>query len=370
MLREHLAMDNPVRLVTLSLANVRRWAGDSKQAIDLYERLLEDDPLDKEALLGKAIACKNHGRFFEARGLLNQVLSQDGTDEIALQQREKVDRLVAPALDSFLSHFEDEDKRRRLKWGNSAKLPVSDELTIEASWARAELDDRRTARVREDEYSFGTVGQLDEIRYDLSYTFRDFIRADDAHNYLLEAGAPLLFDDVTFTHGYRSEETARAAIQDLRYHENAVSIYQTLGDQLSAYVRYRRRDFTDDNWRDNFKITGFYRFFDKPRLLAGCEFVHDDTDFYSPAYYTPDQLRMVQAVFRVQGPLLESLKYNLRYAVGPAFERGASDKIVHNGSLSLDYEAGDAVQMGLLLGFSDTPTYGDEYVLVNLQYRF
>jgi tetratricopeptide (TPR) repeat protein len=363
-------MNDPVRLVTLSLANVRRWAGDSKQAIALYDRLLEDNPQDKEALLGKAIACKNHGRFFEARGLLDQVLTQDGTNEIALQQREKVDRLAAPAIDSFLSHFEDEDKRRRLKWGNSFKLPVSDELTIEAGWARAELDDRRTARVREDEYSLGTIGQLDEIRYNLSYTFRDFIRADDAHNYLLEAGAPVLFDDVTFTHGYRSEETARAAIQDLRYHENAVSIYQALGEQLSGYVRYRRRDFTDDNWRNNFKITGFYRLLEKPRLLAGCEFVHDDTDFNSPAYYTPDQLRMVQAVFRIQGPLLENLEYNLRYAVGPAFERGASDKIVHNGSLSLDYEAGDSVQMGLLLGFSDTPTYGDEYVLVNLQYRF
>ncbi len=369
-LREHLAMNDPVRLTTLSLAKVRRWAGHDEQAIALYERLLEGDPQDKEALLGKAIACKNHGRFFEARALLDQVLAQDGADEIALQQREEVDRFAAPVVDSFLSHFEDEDKRRRLKWGNSAQLPVSDELTIEASWARAELDDRRTVRVRENEYSLRTIFQPDEIRYDLSYTFRDFIRADDAHNYLLEAGAPLLFDDVTFTHGYRSEETARAAMQGIRYHENAVSIYQAISEQLSAYARYRRRDFTDDNWRNNFKLTGLYRFLDEPRVLAGCELVHDDTDLYSPMYYTPDQLRMVQAVLRVQGPLLESLKYNLRYAVGPAFERGASDKIVHNGSLSLLYEAGDAVEMGLLLGFSDTPTYGDEYVLVNLQYRF
>ena len=79
---------------------------------------------------------------------------------------------------------------------------------------------------------------------------------------------------------------------------------------------------------------------------------------------------MVQAVLRAQGPVLESLKYNLRYAIGPAWERGADEKVVQNGSLSLRYEASDSVEMGFLVGFSDTPTYGNEYVLVNLEYRF
>lgn len=96
----------------------------------------------------------------------------------------------------------------------------------------------------------------------------------------------------------------------------------------------------------------------------------DDTDFYSRVYYTPDELRMVQAVLRAQGPMLENLKYDLRYAIGPAWERGANEKIVHNGSLSLRYETSDTVELGMLVGFSDTPTYGNEYVSVNLEYRF
>jgi len=369
-LRDHLAMNDPVRLVTLSLAKVRRWAGHNEQAIALYDELLKDNPLDTEALLGKAMAYKNHGRFFKARTLLDRVLEQGGTDEVALAQREEVDRLTAPVVDSFFSYFEDDDDRQRLKWGSSVQLPVSDELTIEASWARAELDDKDFGKVRENEYSLRTIYWLGEIRYDLSYIFRDFLGADDAHNYLLKADMPLFFDNVMFTHGYRSEETAKATVQDVRYHENAISIYQAVSERLSAYCTLRRNDFTDDNWRSNFKITGLYRFFDDPRFFAGCEFLHDDTDFLSRVYYTPDQLRMVQAVLRAQGPVLENLTYNLRYAVGPAWERGANEKIVQNGSLSLRYEASDTVELGMLVGFSDTPTYGNEYASVNLQYRF
>jgi len=369
-LRDHIAENDPVRLVTLNLAKIRRWAGHSEQAIRLYDVVLKDNPLDREALLGKALACKNHGRFFEARAVLDRILEQDVTDEFALEQRDEVAQRTAPVVDGFFSYFEDDRDRQRLKWGSSAQLPFSDDLTIEASWARAELDDKNVPRVRENENSIRTIYWLGDIRYDLSYIFRDFLGADDAHNYSLKAGMPLFFDDVTFTHAYRSEETARAAIQETRYHENSVSIYQAVNDQLSAYFRYRRSDFTDDNWRNNFKVTGLYRFLDDPKLFAGCEFVNDDTDFYSPVYYTPDELRMVQAVFRVQGPMFDGLRYNLRYAIGPAWERGADDKIVQNGSLSLNYEAGDSIELGVLTGFSDTPTYGSEYVLVNLEYRF
>jgi hypothetical protein len=175
---------------------------------------------------------------------------------------------------------------------------------------------------------------------------------------------------VTFSHGYRSEETARAAIQDVKYHENGIAVYHSVSEQISAYFRFRRSDFTDDNWRSNFKITGLYRFLDAPRLYAGCEFLHDDTDFHSRVYYTPDKLRMVQGVLRVQGPILEKLMYNVRYAVGPAWEHGADEKVVQNGSLSLRYEAGESVELGALVGFADTPTYGNEYVLINLEYRF
>ncbi len=307
-LRDHIAKNDPVRLVTLSLAKVSRWSGDNLRAIALYDEVLDDNPSDKEALLGKALACKSGGRFFEARTMLDRVLELDGADEVATEQRKLVDRLTAPVVDSFFSHFEDDEERKRLKWGTSARLPLTDELTIEGSWARAELDDKNFGTVRENEHSLRTIYWLGEIRYDLSYIFREFFGADNAHNYVLKADAPLFFDNVTFTHGYRSEETARATIQDVRYHENAVSIYQAVNERLSAYFRFRRSDFTDDNWRNNFKITGLYRFGDAPRLYAGCEFLHDDTDFHSRVYYTPNELRMVQAVLRAQGPMLEKLK--------------------------------------------------------------
>jgi hypothetical protein len=264
----------------------------------------------------------------------------------------------------------DDDDRERLKWGSSAQLPLSDELTIEGSWARAELDDKNFGGVRENEYSLLTICLLGEIRYDLSYIFREFLGADDAHNYLLEADMPLFLGNVTFTHGYRSEETARAVVRDIKYHENSINVYQQVNERISAYGRFRRSDFTDDNWRNNFRVTGLYRFFDEPRVFVGCEFLHDDTDFRSRIYYTPNELRMVQAVLRAQGAVLEKLRYKLRYGVGPAWERGAAEKIVQNGSVSLHYEVGESVELGALVGLSDTPTYGSEYVLISLEYRF
>lgn len=60
----------------------------------------------------------------------------------------------------------------------------------------------------------------------------------------------------------------------------------------------------------------------------------------------------------------------MRYAVGHAKERESGDKIVQNGSMSLIIRTGISLELGLLLAFSDTPTYGSEYVLVNLKYRF
>jgi hypothetical protein len=103
---------------------------------------------------------------------------------------------------------------------------------------------------------------------------------------------------------------------------------------------------------------------------VGCELVYDDTDFFSPFYYTPDELKIVRAVLRMNGRLLDDLKYNLRYAAGHAQERGNDDEIVQDGSLSLDYQAGKSLELSLLITFSDTPTYGSEYININLKYRF
>jgi len=369
-LRDHITGNDPVRLVSFNLANVYRWAGQNYKAVCLYDKLLEDNPLDKDVLLGKAIACRSSGRFFEARAVLDRVLIQDGSNQIILEQRERADRLTAPALDNFFSYFQDEDERRRLKWGTSLQLPYSDELTIETSLATAELEDKNVSRVRENEGSLSALYRQGEARYDLSYTFRDFSGADDAHNYSLTAGMPLFFDNVTLTHAYRSEETARAVIQGTKYHENAVSISKALNDRLSTFSKYRRSDFTDENSRNTFRINGLYRFLNQPRLSAGCELVLDDTDFYSPVYYTPDGLKIIQALFRADGRMFEYLNYNLRYAVGHARERNSSDKIVQNGSMSLGIRSGNSLELGLLLAFSDTPTYGSEYVLVDLKYRF
>jgi len=369
-LRDHITNNDPVRLVSLNLANVYRWAGQNYKAVRLYDKLLEDNPLDKDVLFGKAMACRSSGRFFEARAVLDRVLAQDGANQIALEQRERVDRLAAPALDNSFSYFQDEDERQRLKWGTSLQLPYSDELTIETSLATAELEDKNVSRVRENEGSLSSLYWRDEARYDLSYTFRDFSGADDAHDYSLTAGMPLFFDNVTLTHAYKSEETARAVIQGTKYHENAVSISKALNDRLSMYSKYRRSDFSDENSRNTFRINGLYRFLNKPRLSAGCELVLDDTDFYSPVYYTPDGLKIIQALFKADGRVFEHLNYNLRYVVGHARERESGNKIVQNGSMSLVIRTGSSLELGLLLAFSDTPTYGSEYVLVNLKYSF
>jgi hypothetical protein len=204
----------------------------------------------------------------------------------------------------------------------------------------------------------------------MSYVFRDFSGADDAHNYSLIAEMPLFFDNIQFTHAYKNIETTRAVMRGIRYYENEISIRQVLGDRFSVYYMYRRNDYTDDNSRNSNRLSGLYRILNQPKLYAGCVFVHDDTFFNTPVYYTPDNLRMVQALFRVEGDVLKGLKYNLRYAVGYAKERGSGDEIVHDGSVSLDRQAGERLEFGLLVTFSDTPNYASKSMQLNLKYRF
>jgi hypothetical protein len=363
-------MNDPVRLVRLNLANVYRWSGETDQAIRIYDQMLKDNQLDKDILLGKAIACTSSGRYMEARTILDQVLEQDCDNQIAADQRQRVEWLTATTVDPFVSYFKDENGRRRFKLGTSLHLPCNENLTIESSWARAKLEQKNFKKVYENEYLITAIYRLGSARYDLSYIFRDFSGTDNEHNYSIMARMPLILDNVTFTHAYRSEETARAAVQGIQFYENSISLRQAVNGRLTAYFWSRRNDYTDNNWRNSIKLTGLYRIINLPKLYAGCELVYDDSNFFSPIYYTPDEVRMMGAVFKVTDRLFDDLNYNLRYAVGHAQERGNDNKIVQSGSMLLNYQASDSLELGLLIAISDTPTYGSEYINVNLKYRF
>lgn len=378
-LREHIEKNNPVRLIKMNLATIYTWAGLNNRAVGLYNEVLDVNPKDQNVLLAKAEACKKSGRFIEARTALDQVLDMNSTHPTAMKERRRVDKLAVPEAKPFISYFDDNDDRRLVKRGVSLRLHQSDKLTLEPSFTRTVFDDKNVPEVNGNEYSLRALYRRDEIDFDLSYTYRDFSRARNAHNYSVMATLPFLRNDITnvkLTHAYKNKETAAAALRGIRYYENAIYITHSLSERIYAEGGFRRLDFTDDNTWNNFRLSGFYRFHDQPRLFAGCEFALDDTNFRTPAYYAPDQLTTLLAVFRAENPVSDRLTYALQYAIGPAWEQGnanqnnPSEAILQQGTVSLNLQASDSLEFGLSADFLDTPTYASKYILFDLKYRF
>ncbi len=70
--------DNPDLL--LLLGQVESWAGHTKRSIVAFDRLLEKDPGNRKALLGRARALSWSGSFVEAERQFRAILSEDPDD--------------------------------------------------------------------------------------------------------------------------------------------------------------------------------------------------------------------------------------------------------------------------------------------------
>lgn len=281
-------------------------------------------------------------------------------------------RTIEPTLTTFFSYYEDSDDVELLEYQEMFDVTFKENNTFQMVVGWGVFEEPWVKTVYENTYSLGTVFRHHGKDYKMSYRYRDFSNAQDAHNYTLQYKGPLFFvDTVEVKHSYENVVTANTIHANVKYFSNSLAADQPLPRNFSYTFWYQCNRYNDENERNSGKVGLFYEIMKNPHCKIGYEFHYKDTRFPSPYYSTPASLQTHQPKIRIHGEIFDSrLYYDVSYGFGRASEKSVEDKEVDYAEVYVEYIINDSLGCYIYYDSFNDPTYDGETIQGAIKIRF
>lgn len=365
----HLADRNPAVLMALQLLKQATWQGNVLEATTWLQRVTEAGATRPTRLTAEAMICNAAGNVTRAQALLETARREREPRE-ALSIQRAIDRKRHAQWDLAASYWRDDDSRQNTfvttgyRWRPSRMGVLS--MGLRVGSLREDMID-----AIEDVYPYLALAHRQGIAHDWRVSLGAHVVSGPGDNVLVGSATwrSRLSDRVNVTAGFdrHTIDTAMAVSESIAANTVFADMTWDMTELWRSRLTARVSELSDDNTRITPVIKVSRQLEARPDLRLIAQFRWDDTRKESPAYYSPDDLRLLQAGFEYRPSALAAHGARLRYLGGYGIENGADSRYVNALYIDAHVRRGERGGWVPLIGLQQSPTYTS--VSLSLAYR-
>lgn len=349
------------------MARVQSWRGQHRDAASHMQDFLSNHPRDREATQILAESLIWMGRPDRAERVLREQVAADRDDKRAASLLERLRYEQRPELRVDWRNFNQSDGLDITEFALSTRLYFGDgrgyigprysrALYRPARGPASEIEVQRPgleSRYRiSDALNWhgnvaldlidtrGATGDYQRLTYDTYLTFwpSDLLR----------------FDVGSSRWTFDSEETLRAGLTATQVN---ASIDVLPDDRTLLAARASRAEYSDGNRRNWWQLQTEYRVWQKPRITLG--YRHTRFGFLTPGqagYFNPDRYRSNEALIKATGWVNDRVHWDIRFAAGREISQPSDTRPIRSGGASVALKIQSRLYLELAYDWSTSRT--------------
>lgn len=366
--------DEPANVpARVGLGRVLSYTGQYKEAETVLSSVVREAPQNSEALLALAENQRFAGRFFDAGSTYRGVLKLDPANATATEGLRLAGLQTRSSATLAVRSYSDTNgvRVRGIIFGPTFNTRAGQfGVTIEQGRFR---DDN--VSLKRQALNLLVARQIGPLSARLVLTRLKYGgNAPDKNLYDLSLGRTQGPRFRYFLGASRLDifESAGAVLRGITADQQRAGVDFPLARKLDLELRYAHYNYSDSNNRNTLGASLFYRLKPgTPSLRVGLGYVRDNTDFFSPLYYTPQDYNAVSVLADYvvdRGPLRYGLfaQHPLTNATGNNGRNRPADTLFGYGS----YDLSDLVQVFVNGGIVRSPNFNSNDVTAGVTARF
>lgn len=284
----------------VGLGRVLSYLGRYPEATAQFNQVLAKQPQNQAALYGLAETQRFSGHPFDAQENYRKVLALNPTNQSAQEALRIVRRQTAPSVDVHVDHFDDSNGVRFNSVGGGPTIPTR-AGTIGLTYDSGRYTDARTPGVELRRHAVNLLlahnfGSL-QTRLMLHHINYNSAPSRNLYSLLLQKSIKSR-GRIYASIGRREIFESLAAINGrILTRDYLAGVDYPVAPRWDASAEILYADLTDSNTRTTARAALMYRLITgDPALRVGLGVRHEDSKFFSPLYYTPDNFNTLAAL--------------------------------------------------------------------------
>lgn len=370
---QHLAETHPAHVAQLALAKSYYWNGQYSDAEKMFSDLVAQEPrFKKKVQFYLADISFQGGHYWESDKLLQEIPRDESNINSKIK---KLEEAIAwknrPRVFGGFDFFHDSNDRTNHSESAQIYFPMKFSLELMLGGALVNFEEKGRRNLDGNEVTAGMKwGAWKSVMIDGKFRHRNMSQKRRSQSYWASAQYSRKQNEVQFNWSERDVDTVQAIENRIQVQSYSLGYQRRFSPHFLGKGGLAYQDYEDGNTAFDITTRLRYSFPELKNWKIGGDVSYKDSDFKSPAYYTPDQLLI--GVARVFFYRQFGKKYDLRvnYGVG-----GASDKVngirwVTKGGVNLDYRLTRQLKAGLATKFSVVPSYNSMDFKAFIGYHF
>ena len=369
----HLAETHPSYVAQLALAKSQYWNGRYSDAGEIFSDLVTQEPgLKNKVQIYLADISYQGGNYWESEKLLQDIPIEESVLNPKVEKlKDAVAWKTRPRVFGGFNFFHDSNDRTNHFESTRIYFPLKFplELRLEGALINFERGGRRSLDGKEVSAGINWSGWK-SLRLDGKFRNRDISQKNSTQSYWVSAQYLKRQHKVQLNGSDRDIDTVRAIENSIQVKTYSLGYQNRFSPLILGKVGLFYQDYDDGNTAFNMTTGLRYTFPELKNWKIGVDLSYKDTEFATPAYYTPDQLLIGSARVLYQRRFGKDVEFKADLGIG-----GANDKVnglrwVTNGGFNFDYSLTKKLKAGLATKYSVVPGYNSVNMQAVISYRY
>jgi len=370
---QHLTETHPAHAAQLALAKSHYWNGQFSDAGKVFSGLVAQDPgLKNKVQNYLADISYQGGNYWESVKLLQDIPSEEFDLNPKIEKlKEAVAWKTRPRVFGGFDFFHDSNDRTNHSESARIYFPLNFPLDLMLNGAIVNFEEEGRRNLDGKEITAGINWRgWKSLRFGGKFRNRNISQKNRSQSYWASAGYLKKQHKVEFNWSDRDIDTVQAIENGIQLKTYRLGYQTRFSPPLLGKIGLSYQDYDDGNTA--FDIATKLRF-TLPGLKnwkIGADLSYKDSDFESPAYYSPDQLLIGVARGFYQRQFGKNFEVRAHYGFGGASDQVNGIRWVTRGGVNLDYSLTRRIKAGLATKFSVVPGYNSVNLEALIGYRF
>ncbi len=370
---QHLAENHPSHVAQLALAKTQYWRGYYAEAGSIFSKLVVQEPrLKNQVKIYLADISFQGGNYWESEKILQEIPPEDGKVHSKIEfLKEAVAWKKRPRVFGGFDFFHDSNDRTNYSESARIHFPLDFPMEFMLEGSIVNFEEKGRNSLDGNEVTAGiNWGGLKTWRLEGKFRNRYISQKSSVQSYWASAQYVWKQNKVQFSWSEREIDTVQAIENGIQVKSYGLGFQTRIFPKILGHAGLSYRDYDDGNNAFDMTTRLRHNLPDWKNWKTGADLSYKDSDFESPAYYTPDQLLM--GIWRVFYHRKFSSKFDLRadYGFGGASDKVNGERWVSKGGVNLDYSFTKQLKAGVAAKFSVVPGYNSMNLEAFLGYRF